>query len=105
MTISNCTDSSFESEVLNSKTPVLVDFWAPWCGPCKQIAPSLEAIAAERDDIQIVKINVDENPTSPARFGVRGIPALFLVKEGKVLGARTGALPQALIEEWIESTI
>lgn len=101
MTIETSTDATFEADVLNSRTPVLVDFWAPWCGPCRQIAPALEAIAQERDDIRIVKVNVDENPASPARFGVRGIPALFLVRDGKVLDARAGVLPRVLIEEWI----
>jgi len=89
-----------------STTPVLVDFWAPWCGSCKQIAPALDAIAeAYGDRLKVVKVNVDESPSAPARFGVRGIPALFLVKDGQVLASKAGAATQAAVEDWIRAQI
>lgn len=100
------TDDTFDTEVTNSEIPVLVDFWAEWCGPCKQIGPSLEELAAEYDGkVKIVKVNVDENPNAPAKFGVRGIPALFMVKDGQVVSNKTGAAPKAAIADWINETV
>ena len=99
-------DASFEADVINADSPVLVDFWAEWCGPCRMIGPSLEELAKEMaGKVKIVKVNVDENPDSPAILGVRGIPALFLFKNGQVVSNKIGAAPKAALQSWIESAI
>ncbi|MDC1445021.1 thioredoxin [Amylibacter sp.] len=100
------TDDTFTAEVTNSNIPVVVDFWAEWCGPCKQIGPALEELSDEYEGkVKIVKINVDENPNSPAQMGVRGIPALFLFKDGQAIANKTGAAPKAALADWITSSI
>ncbi len=100
------TDDTFDAEVVNSALPVVVDFWAEWCGPCKMIGPALEELSNELSaKVKIVKINVDENPGTPAALGVRGIPALFLFKGGKVVSNKTGAAPKAAIQNWIQGAI
>jgi thioredoxin len=100
------TDDTFDSEVVNSDIPVVVDFWAEWCGPCRMIGPSLEELSEEmKGKIKIAKVNADENPVSPSRLGVRGIPALFIFKDGKVVSNKTGAAPKAVLEDWIKSAI
>ena len=100
------TDATFAEEVTNSDIPVVVDFWAEWCGPCKQVGPALEELSDEMaGKVKIVKVNVDENPGAPAQFGVRGIPALFLVKDGAVVSNKTGAAPKAAIQGWITDSI
>ncbi len=100
------TDGTFAAEVTASDIPVVVDFWAEWCGPCKQIGPSLEELSEEyAGKIKIAKVNVDENPNSPAQLGVRGIPALFIIKDGQIVANKTGAAPKAALADWINSSI
>jgi thioredoxin 1 len=106
MSTHKVTDASFEADVLNSTTPVVVDFWAEWCGPCKMIGPSLEEIAKELGPkAKIVKINIDENGNTPAKYGVRGIPTLMVFKDGKLAATKVGALPKSQLQSWIESSI
>ncbi|MGJ8582883.1 MAG: thioredoxin [Marinosulfonomonas sp.] len=100
------TDATFDNEVKNSDLPVIVDFWAEWCGPCKQIGPALEELSEEYEGkIKIVKVDVDANPNSPSQLGVRGIPALFMFKDGEVVSNKVGAAPKASLQSWIEETI
>ena len=100
------TDSSFQEDVLNATGPVIVDFWAEWCGPCKQIAPSLEEISAEMGDkVTIAKVNIDDNPESPSTYGVRGIPTLIMFKDGEVADTKVGALPKSQLVQWIEQNL
>ena len=99
-------DGSFENDVIGSNLPTLVDFWAEWCGPCKQIAPILEEISDEKKDvINIYKINIDNNPEIPRKYGVRGIPTLMFFNDGKLIDTKVGSLPKSSLNEWIENNL
>ena len=98
------TDDSFEAEVVNADGPVLVDYWADWCGPCKMIAPILDEIAEEyKDKIKITKLNIDENPATPPKYGIRGIPTLMLFKDGEVEATKVGALTKSQLTAFLDS--
>ena len=100
------TDASFPADVLQSDKPVLLDFWAEWCGPCRMIAPALEEIAGELGDkVTVAKINIDENPNTPAQFGVRGIPTMLLFKGGQAVATKVGAAPRGQIQQWLEGEL
>ena len=99
-------DSSFEQDVLKADGPVLVDFWAEWCGPCKMIAPALEDLAGEKaGQLTVAKVNIDENPGTPSKYGVRGIPTMMLFRDGEVAATKIGALPKGALCQWVDSVL
>lgn len=104
--IKNVTDDSFESEVLGSDKPVLVDYWAEWCGPCKMIAPVLEEVADEyAEQLEVAKLNIDDNPNTPPKFGIRGIPTLMMFRGGEVVATKVGALSKTQLIEFIQGNL
>ena len=106
MATKTVTDQSFANDVLGADGPVLVDFWAEWCGPCRMIAPALEEIANDLGDkVTVAKLNIDENPDTPGRYGVRGIPTMLLFKGGQPVAQKVGAAPRSQIQQWLESNL
>lgn len=104
--VQEVSDATFEAEVLQSATPVLIDFWAPWCGPCRAIAPVVEELAGEyAGKLKVVKMNVDDNPATPARYGVRGIPNLIVFKDGQVYEQIVGAVPKSRLAQAVQSAV
>lgn len=99
-------DARFESEVLKSDKPVVVDFWAEWCGPCKLLSPIIDELAVEMGEkVKVVKVNIDESPESPTKYGVRGIPTLMIFKNGQLVDTRVGSMPKSQLSEWIENAV
>ncbi|MCK5285468.1 MAG: thioredoxin [Alphaproteobacteria bacterium] len=100
------TDSNFETEVLKADLPVVVDFWAEWCGPCKTLTPVVEEVAEELvGKVKVVKVNIDDAPETPSKYGIRGVPTLIVFKEGKIIDTRVGGMPKNQLVEWIKSAI
>ncbi|MBF0624316.1 MAG: thioredoxin TrxA [Magnetococcales bacterium] len=99
-------DSQFDQEVLQADLPVLVDFWAEWCGPCRQVAPILDSLASQyAGKLKVAKLNIDENPNTPGRYGVRGIPTLMIFKGGQIAASKIGALPKTQLFQWVEQNL
>ncbi len=106
MSIVQTSDASFEADVLKADVPVVVDFWAEWCQPCKQIAPFPEELAADMgSEIKVAKVNIDDNPMTPTKYGVRGIPTLMLFKNGEIAATKVGAVPKSKLYEWVQDSI
>lgn len=99
------TNENFEEEVLKSEKPVVIDFWAPWCGPCKMLMPTVEAMASKREDVKVVKVNIDENSDLTSRYGIRGIPTLMVLVDGEVEGSKTGAMTPAQLDGFLETCV
>ena len=106
MSVQAVSDKDFEKEVVGAEGPVLVDFWAEWCGPCKNLMPIIEEVATElTGKIKVVKVNIDESPEAPTKYGVRGIPTLMVFKDGKVVDTRVGGMPKSQLSEWLAGKV
>jgi thioredoxin 1 len=106
MATKNVTDDSFHQDVISASGPVLVDFWAEWCGPCRMIAPALEEISNELGErVTVAKLNIDDNPDAPAKYGVRGIPTMILFKNGQPAATKVGAAPKSALQSWLEGQL
>ena len=105
MTAHHVSDEQFESEVLKADQPVLVDFWAEWCGPCRALGPSLDALAQEKSGLKVVKINIDESPNAPTKYGVRSIPTLILFKNGEVVAQTVGSMGKSDLFKWVDGAL
>ncbi|MGH1398572.1 MAG: thioredoxin [Alphaproteobacteria bacterium] len=106
MTSVAVTDDNFEAEVLKSETPVMVDFWAEWCGPCKQLSPIVDELAADMGDkIKVVKVNIEDAPEAPSKYGVRGVPTLMIFKGGELVDTKVGGMPKSQLAEWVEGAV
>jgi thioredoxin 1 len=106
MAVVQTSDDAFEADVLKSDTPVVVDFWAEWCQPCKQIAPFLEQLAGDMNgQVKVAKVNIDDNPLTPTKYGVRGIPTLMVFKNGEIAATKVGALPKSKLYEWVQDSL
>lgn len=102
----NVSDETFEDEVLKADKPVVVDFWAEWCGPCKAMGPLVDEIASERSEqVKVAKVNIDESPNAPTNYGVRGIPTFMVFKDGQVLDTKVGGMSKSQLEEWVDSIL
>ena len=106
MATKNSTDSDFDTDVIKAPGPIVVDFWAEWCGPCRAISPALEEISNSLEgQVDIVKVNIDDNPVTPQSYGVRGIPTLLMFKNGEVVAEKIGALPKSQLEQWVKENL
>jgi thioredoxin 1 len=102
----NTSDNSFKNDVLDNSGAVLVDFWAPWCGPCKQLSPLVDELSKDMEGaLKVYKCNIDENPETPSKFAVRGIPTLMIFKDGKLIDTKVGSLPKSALYEWVKSNL
>jgi thioredoxin 1 len=106
MATNKVTDDSFDADVLKASTPVLVDFWAEWCGPCRALGPSLDALASEKgQQIKVVKVNIDDNPNAPSKYGVRSIPTMLIFKDGQVVAQTVGSMGKSDLFKWVDTSI